>query len=295
MSRLVAAAMLVVLVVVALLALTGRKPLRDPSHRDWDGVPEVATDSHSLEKAAPLRPIDPDALLLDFVRQTQTGPLEARLAAIRIVAAQFPPDVWAELLVPLAEDEEAAIREEVAKWFLMTDRPDGSPLRALKRLAADEQAAPKLKIAAADMVTLLGRDPTVQVADAPEVKQYPPGRLIHDFDRVLTDLVAGAYEHPVAKKALGYILKKLKAARWNTSSVFSGHQYYAILYTGQAMYLSSEENWKQFFPPTRDFLIRAQNDGDGSWQGDGVGKTYGTSIALLTLQLPYKCLPILQR
>ena len=34
---------------------------------------------------------------------------------------------------------------------------------------------------------------------------------------------------------------------------------------------------------------------DGSWEGDGVGKTYGTAIATFILQIPYNCLPIMQR
>jgi hypothetical protein len=60
------------------------------------------------------------------------------------------------------------------------------------------------------------------------------------------------------------------------------------------MYLSSEENWKMYFPRTRDDLLRTQGN-SGEWHGDGVGDTYGTSIALMVLQLPYANLPIFQR
>jgi hypothetical protein len=38
-----------------------------------------------------------------------------------------------------------------------------------------------------------------------------------------------------------------------------------------------------------------RNKAEGSWDGDGIGKTYGTSIALVILQLPYKYLPVYQR
>ncbi len=38
-----------------------------------------------------------------------------------------------------------------------------------------------------------------------------------------------------------------------------------------------------------------QDKGDGSWQGDYIGKAYGTAIALIILQLPYKYLPVYQR
>jgi len=109
---------------------------------------------------------------------------------------------------------------------------------------------------------------------------------------VATMYNAGEYENPIAVKSLAYLKNHLKGKEG--ARTFGGHQYYATLYAGQAMYLSSEENWQDYFPHTRDWLIDAQAD-DGSWQGDGVGPVYGTAIALLTLQLPYANLPILQR
>ena len=102
---------------------------------------------------------------------------------------------------------------------------------------------------------------------------------------------AGEYEHPVAKKCLAYMKDLMKK---NPNQAYSGHRFYTMLYLSQAMYLSSEENWNDYFPQTRDELIKTQAS-DGSWNGDGVGTTYGTAIGLLTLQLPYKYLPILQR
>ncbi len=103
---------------------------------------------------------------------------------------------------------------------------------------------------------------------------------------------AGQYEHPVAKKSLEYIKKLMKGQ--NGAQAFGGHYFYSTLYTAQAMYLSSKENWKEYFPAVRDHLINSQSK-DGSWNGDGVGETYGTAIALIAMQLPYAHLPILQR
>lgn len=102
---------------------------------------------------------------------------------------------------------------------------------------------------------------------------------------------AGQYDNPIALKALEYINKNFDM---NSSRINDGHGYYEMLYLAQAMYLSSEENWKRYFPNTMNMLIKHQ-DSSGSWKGDYVGDVYGTSIALLTLQLPYKNLPILQR
>jgi len=103
---------------------------------------------------------------------------------------------------------------------------------------------------------------------------------------------AGEYDHPVAIKALNYLKTRLDDPK--QSRLWMGHAFYTLLYASQAMYLSSEANWASFFPKRRDQLIKQQRD-DGSWMGDHVGEAYGTAIALLVLQLPYRYLPILQR
>jgi hypothetical protein len=103
---------------------------------------------------------------------------------------------------------------------------------------------------------------------------------------------AGEYDNPIAHKALDYVKTKMRDGK--NSRLWAGHAFYTLLYASQAMYLSSEENWQAFFPERRDDLIKQQKD-DGSWMGDHVGQVYGTAIALLVLQLPYRYLPILQR
>ena len=114
---------------------------------------------------------------------------------------------------------------------------------------------------------------------------------------------AGEYDNPVAVSALQYLDKQLKD---NRNRLFGGHKFYTMLYLSQAKYLSvgakdaqgnivqTDDDWTSYFKSVRDDLIRTQNQ-DGSWRGDSVGMTYGTAIGLLTLQLPYKRLPILQR
>lgn len=109
---------------------------------------------------------------------------------------------------------------------------------------------------------------------------------------------AGEYENEVALKALAYTKKLVKA---NRGQLHGGHKFYAMFYASQAMYLSTvkndknnSDNWKIYFPPVRDDLLRTQSTA-GSWQGDGVGDVYGTAIGCIVLQLPYGNLPILQR
>ena len=70
---------------------------------------------------------------------------------------------------------------------------------------------------------------------------------------------------------------------------------YCQLYASQAYYMAGDKYWDEYFPAARDQLLKMQDRGDGSWDGDGIGKTYGTAIALIILQLPYKFLPGYQR
>ena len=66
------------------------------------------------------------------------------------------------------------------------------------------------------------------------------------------------------------------------------------LYASQAFYQAGDDYWDAYFPGQRDSLIKSQAS-NGSWNGDGVGPIFGTSVALIVLQLPYKFLPIYQR
>ena len=74
----------------------------------------------------------------------------------------------------------------------------------------------------------------------------------------------------------------------------SGHYFYLNLYAAQAFYQAGDEYWDAYYPGQRDSLVKSQTS-NGSWNGDGVGPVFGTSVALIVLQLPYKYLPIYQR
>ncbi len=103
---------------------------------------------------------------------------------------------------------------------------------------------------------------------------------------------AGQYDAPVANRCLEYVWRHFKNSNsWRRS----GHDFYCQLYASQAFYMAGDEYWDDYFPGVRDQLLTMQDKGDGSWQGDGIGKAYGTAIALIILQLPYKYLPVYQR
>jgi hypothetical protein len=101
----------------------------------------------------------------------------------------------------------------------------------------------------------------------------------------------GDYDAPLAETCLKYVQKEFK----NTQNEFSsGHYFYLHLYASQAFYQAGDEYWDAYFPAARDNLLKQQAQ-DGSWSGDGVGQVYGTALACMLLQLPYKYLPIYQR
>ncbi len=100
---------------------------------------------------------------------------------------------------------------------------------------------------------------------------------------------AGQYASTRARLAMAYCKQQIKP-----HTTQGGHDYYAHFYFAQALYISDDPYWEEYFPKRRDYLL-AQRRSDGSWVGDGVGDIYGTAIGLIILQLPYNQLPIMQQ
>ncbi len=100
---------------------------------------------------------------------------------------------------------------------------------------------------------------------------------------------AGTYDSPAAQKCFDFAWRMCKPG-----SSGDGHYFYTHLYMAQACWQKGDRFWDDYFPVMRDRLLSLQQ-GNGSWNGDGVGTTYGTAIALIILQLPYSNLPILSR
>ena len=101
---------------------------------------------------------------------------------------------------------------------------------------------------------------------------------------------AGVYDdQPFVDKAVQYCKRHLQITSDNT-----GHHYYAHLYWSQALYQRGGSDWTDYYAKASAWLLKQQKK-DGSWEGDGVGQSYGTAIALIMLQLPYSLVPIFQR
>ena len=103
---------------------------------------------------------------------------------------------------------------------------------------------------------------------------------------------AGEYESKLSEGLLEYVTKMFDTNKGNFN--VTGHDFYTHLYASQAIYQTGDKNWDNYFPPARDMILK-QQAADGSWEGDGVGPIYGTSVACVMLQLPYKFMPIYQR
>ena len=104
---------------------------------------------------------------------------------------------------------------------------------------------------------------------------------------------AGEYDSKLADECLAFVVKQF-APQKNSWSKGTGHEFYLHLYAAQAFYQAGDQYWDDYFPRTRDQLQKLQQP-DGSWTGDYIGPVYGTAIACVILQLPYKFLPIYQR
>ena len=102
---------------------------------------------------------------------------------------------------------------------------------------------------------------------------------------------AGQFDGPIATDCLKYVWDQFRSSdEWNKSA---GHAFYTHLYAAQGFYMAGDEYWDAYFPKARDQLIAMQGP-EGSWNGDGIGPVYGTAIAVIILQLPFKYLPIFQ-
>jgi len=100
---------------------------------------------------------------------------------------------------------------------------------------------------------------------------------------------AGLYDDPLAVKALTYARRHLPI---NGSGNY--HHYYSQMYLSQALYNVGGEDWDDYYAAMSRWLVEQQGK-DGSWQGDRVGRVYGTAVALVILQLPHAMVPIYQR
>jgi len=110
----------------------------------------------------------------------------------------------------------------------------------------------------------------------------------------------GIYSDELIKKGLNYLSSNLASFNREPSPTHganTGHYYfwYGHYYGVQAMYTAGSPYWEPYFTELRAQLFRMQKP-DGSWPNDvGPGPAFGTAVAVLILEIPYRFLPIFQR
>ncbi|MBL8962631.1 MAG: hypothetical protein KF787_06375 [Phycisphaeraceae bacterium] len=102
---------------------------------------------------------------------------------------------------------------------------------------------------------------------------------------------AGIYADAAIDRGLSYISDSAFPGRGDSSRA---HYFYGHYYAVQAMYLAGGSHWARWWPAIRKELLDTQRD-DGTWNDQSIGETYGTSMALIILQMPKRYLPIFQK
>lgn len=102
---------------------------------------------------------------------------------------------------------------------------------------------------------------------------------------------AGIYQDQAIDRGINYLNGTAfpGSGRADMTHYFYGH-YYAV----QAMYLAGGTAWAQWWPAIREELL-ARQTAEGVWPDDHAGTAYGTSMALIVLQMPKRYLPIFQK
>ncbi|GMV83235.1 MAG: hypothetical protein AMXMBFR7_44190 [Planctomycetota bacterium] len=112
--------------------------------------------------------------------------------------------------------------------------------------------------------------------------------------RVLVGMGAGGEERTL--DAMDAFIEQCKNGQWKQIFLtVEGEDYLAASMMSQALIGEDGPRWRKWFPFIRDQLMRRQNT-DGSWTTTACisGKTFATANAVLTLQTPYRLLPLQQ-
>jgi hypothetical protein len=106
--------------------------------------------------------------------------------------------------------------------------------------------------------------------------------------------LSGHHRDEATLAAGKHVLKNFNGGTSDPSFFF-----YCVYYCAQGMFQLGENEWEKFAPQVYDAVLKAQR-ADGSWMGPGghessVGPCYCTAMAVLTLSVSYRQLPIYQR
>ena len=104
---------------------------------------------------------------------------------------------------------------------------------------------------------------------------------------------AARYDTSTIERSLDFIedTQRLVSANWSDHYFYYYGHYYAV----QAMFITGGARWDRYWKVTSRELLDSQH-AEGRWLNRvGPGDLFGTAIACIVLQTPYRYLPILQR
>ena len=107
---------------------------------------------------------------------------------------------------------------------------------------------------------------------------------------------AGIYSDEAIDDGINYLRRNLNSFN-NQRGGDIGHYFfwYGHYYGVQAMYTAGADAWEQYFTIVREELLSMQEP-SGAWPNRiGPGQAFGTAMAVLVLEIPYRFLPIFQR
>jgi len=108
---------------------------------------------------------------------------------------------------------------------------------------------------------------------------------------------AGVYSDDAIDDGIRYLRINLQNFNRQRGKRDGGHYFfwYGHYYGVQAMYTAGADAWESYFTVVRDELLSMQEP-SGAWPNrTGPGKPFGTAMAVLILEIPYRFLPIFQR
>jgi hypothetical protein len=111
----------------------------------------------------------------------------------------------------------------------------------------------------------------------------------------------GIYSDEAIRRGLDYLLRKLNDFNRDYGRYGEGHYFfwYGHYYAVQAMYTAGSsahgDYWNSYYGRVRAEILSMQDE-DGSFPNRcGPGPAFGTAVAVLILEIPYRYLPIFQR
>ena len=158
-----------------------------------------------------------------------------------------------------------------------------------------------------------GRGRTRRDSGAAESVVDLPGQFTYDGNRATTAMAAagvvclqefGKYDDFRVRHSIDAVIRDM-GGRMRKDRGKVPFDAYTLYYVSQALYQVGGERWRKNYPTLRDACVRSQRSaGDvkdrGSWDaGSHVsgkpGRLFGTAVAVFTLTMPNRYLPILQQ